>query len=100
MSVFTEFLEEAYSNETDLSQVEVELYVLPYLATLLETLEWDEEDLLMHKDSPVPSKVQDYFATEFERCSVCDEWERRDDLVQARYDVNELVCEGCREDGN
>jgi hypothetical protein len=99
MSVFTEFLEEAYSNETDLSQVEVELYVLPLIERLLETLEWDEEDVLTQPKT-LPSKVQDYFATEFERCSVCEEWERRDDLVQARYDVNELVCESCREDGN
>ncbi len=99
MTVFLDYLQEAYVNETHLTSVEYEMYVKPYLATLINEQDYTHEDLLL-ADKLIPSKVQDYFAENFERCSVCKEWTRRTDLEQARYDVNDNVCPQCREDGN
>ena len=100
MKVFYEYLEEAYVKETSLTDVHVKMYILPYIAKLIECGNWDEEDLLLLTESPIPTGVQDYFATEFERCPVCNEWQRKSEMVQSRFDYLVDVCEGCRENGN
>lgn len=96
MKVFLEYLEESFNNSTELRKDLVSTLIIPTYDKLIGNHGWHEEDILTDL---VPQCVHDYFATEFERCDNCNEWTRRDDLHQARYDVNEQVCPQCREDG-
>ena len=97
MSVFLDYLEEAYDNATELRKDLITTIIIPTFEEITETHGWHEEDVLTDL---VPNCVNDYFANEFERCGLCNEWTRRTDLHQARYDVNEDICPTCREDGN
>ena len=98
MSVFLDYLEEAYDNVTELTKVEFAMYVRPLVAHLIIDCDRAEEDILLHN---VPTEVNDYFATEFERCPApsCKEWNRKSEMVQSRFDYLVDICEGCRTDG-
>ena len=93
MSVFMEYLEEAYQKE--LRNDQFKAYIKNLVELLLDNGFTQEEVL-----EEMPQEVQDYFHTEFKRCPVCNEWNRVEELVQARFDVNVDICEQCREDGN
>ena len=94
--MFLDYLEEAMSNATDLRNDQVKVYFTNLAKIIVESDNFTDEEVL----AEMPQTVQDYFYTEFKRCPVCTEWNRIDEMVQARYDVNEVVCEQCREDGN
>lgn len=95
MSVFLEYLEEAYVNASALLVSEVKLYITPYINKLLETGNWSEDELIQLKESPIPQMVQDYFETEFERCVVCEEWNRKDEMHYG-HNSNQGVCPNCK----
>ena len=87
MTVFLEYLEEAYSNATELREDLVKVLIIPTFKKLQDDYNWHDEDILTEL---VPKAVHDYFANNFERCFRCQRWERRELLK------NEL-CEVCYE---
>lgn len=34
------------------------------------------------------------------RCPICGQKNKQEDMIQARYDINEEVCETCHDNGN
>ena len=97
MSVFLDYLEEAYDTTTTLRRYEIKHYILPIFKYILDYGNIGEDTLLREL---VPTDISDTFESEFVRCDLCKEWNRIDLMFEARYDFKKNICEGCREDGS
>ena len=92
MSVFLDYLEEAYDNATELRNDQIKIYVMPYLELLIEDKDFTDEEVLEES----PQAVQDWFHTLFARCKSCKEWNRVEDLNLGHTPSSSGYCPTCR----